>query len=180
MTHRASSRRHVSDNCTGGSDGFPFSVCERTRVQVPSSVEVNDTTSELVVTLLGIFKLSDEFVGCSLLVTYIWKDCIQFFLGLIKLFLIRLGWLPSHPMPEIGYFVVEFSSTVMRCAFMDTGLQHLSLNILLFSKGSRGTGKCRVKRLEIRRRSIKYAFLSWRHAHTWWSVEHSPWRNHIL
>ena len=83
MTHGASSSRHVSDNCTSGSNGFSFSICERTRVQVPGPVEVDDTTSELMVTFLGIFPLSDEFVGCSLLVTYVWKDCVDLFPELI-------------------------------------------------------------------------------------------------
>lgn len=141
MTHGASSRRHVLDDCSGDPNGFLLSLCKRAIVQVPSSVEVSNTTRELVVTLRGIFKLSDESLGRSFFVTYIWKDCIQFFLGLIKLSLIRLGRLPSHPMPEIGYSVYECLLAFMRCAFMDTSLHHLGLKILGFGKGGRGTGQ---------------------------------------
>jgi hypothetical protein len=87
MTHGASGRGHVSDDWTRGSDGFPLSNCERTRVQVSGPVVINDATSKLVVTLLGIFPLLDKLVALSFLVVYIWKDCVDFFLDLVKLLL---------------------------------------------------------------------------------------------
>ena len=87
MTHGASGRGHISDDCTGGSDGFLFCICERTRVQVSGPVVINDATSKLVVTLLGIFPLLGKLVALSFLVMYIWKDCVDFFLDLIKLLL---------------------------------------------------------------------------------------------
>ena len=88
MTQRASSRGHVLDGSTHGPNGSPLISRQRSTDQVPSSVDVDDTTSELIVTFLGIFPLFDEFVGCSLLVTYVWLECVDFFLELIKSLLI--------------------------------------------------------------------------------------------
>jgi len=81
VTYGASSHGHVLDDCSGSSDGFLLSRCKRTVVKVPSSAEMGDATRELVVTLLGTFKLFDESLGRFLLVAYNWLECIQFFLG---------------------------------------------------------------------------------------------------
>ena len=71
VTHRASSLGHVLDGSTHGPNSTQFSLCERAVVKGSSPAPIDDTTSELVVTLLGIFPLFDKFGGRSFFVTYI-------------------------------------------------------------------------------------------------------------
>ena len=145
MTHGASSRRHVLDDCSGDPNGFLLSLCKRAIVQVPSSVEVSNTTRELVVTLRGIFKLSDESLGPFLLVTYVWSDCVHFSLNannpLNSPLLNIHRRMNSHLSPKVGQLVDEFLLAVMCCTFMDTSFHHPSLEISGFGKGGRDAGQ---------------------------------------
>lgn len=84
-TRGASRNGHVLDHSTGESNNLLLILGKRAIVQSSSPVEVSDTTRELIVTLLGLFILGDELGTFSFLVVYIWKDCVIFFLNLIKL-----------------------------------------------------------------------------------------------